>query len=153
MVDLIGRVGVEIADRVVADRGEMNDRVETDEVRSLNVAHVEPQRLDVMPVGPKVARLEDVGVETHDAVSGPLEDWDQHRPDVAVVTRYKDAQSYLLQPSEVWNSPADGTIRFNGSRWPFCAPPEAGLMSWPSSNGARPGGEARGAWRRKAACG
>jgi len=49
MVDLVGRLWVEVGDGVVADRGQVDDRIEADEVLGLYVA-------DVLRQGRRVGR-------------------------------------------------------------------------------------------------
>ena len=46
MVDVVGRLGVEVSDRVVADRGEMDHGVEADEILAVDVSDVGAHRLD-----------------------------------------------------------------------------------------------------------
>jgi hypothetical protein len=70
----------------------MQYRIKAVEVLRLDVAHVDAQRLNVMAVRTEKARLEEVGVETDDLMTGPFEDRDEHRPDVAVVTSDENAQ-------------------------------------------------------------
>ena len=96
VVDVVGRLRVEVADGVVADRGEVDHGVEADEVLALDVADVPLQRLDLGRVRAEGARCEQVGVKPDDLVAGVLQHGDQHRADVAVVTGYECAQGNLL---------------------------------------------------------
>ena len=96
MVDVVGRLRVEVSDRVVADRGEVDHRVEADEVLALDVADVGPHRLDLGASGAERAGGEEVGVEADDLVAGPLEHGDEHGADVAVVASDEDAHVNLL---------------------------------------------------------
>ena len=99
-VDVVGAGGVQIPHRVVGEPGEVDHRVE-----ALEIAR--PDRADVLADAPRagaegggahVAALEEVGVEPGDRVSPRPEEGHQHRPDIAVVTRYKYAQSVSLPP-------------------------------------------------------
>ena len=96
MVDVVGRLRVEVADRVVADRGEMDHGVEADEVLALDVADVRAHRLDLGWRRPERAGGEEVGVEADDLVAGPLEHGDEHGADVAVVAGDENAHMNLL---------------------------------------------------------
>ena len=40
MIDAVGHVGIEIAERIVGESGEMNDRVDASEIASLEVAYI-----------------------------------------------------------------------------------------------------------------
>ena len=86
MVDVVGGLWVEVADRVVADRGEVDHRVEADSRSSaLDIADVHVQAFHLGAGGPERAGGEQVGVEPDDLMAGPLQQRDQHRADVAVV--------------------------------------------------------------------
>ena len=50
MVDVVGRLRIQVADGVVADRREMDDGVEAGQVLALDVADVDAQRLHRMAV-------------------------------------------------------------------------------------------------------
>ena len=95
MVDVVGGLRVEVAERVVADRREVQHRVEAVEVGGLDVADVLAQRGDPGRRVAEHAVLEQVRVEPDDVVAGPLEERDQHRADVAVVAGDEYAQQNL----------------------------------------------------------
>ena len=69
MVDVVGRLGVEVSDRVVADRGEMDHGVEPDEILAADVPDVGAHRLDPGWRWPERAGGEEVGVEADDLVA------------------------------------------------------------------------------------
>ena len=73
VVDVVGRLGVEVPDRVVADRGEMDHGVEADRGRSLSTSRTSIcERLDLGWPRAEGAGGEEVGVEPDDLVAGPL---------------------------------------------------------------------------------
>ena len=80
VVDVVGGVWGEVAERVVGDPGEMDDGVEAAQVLDLDVADVEADRRRVGDVGPEDARGEQVAVQADHLVPGVLEDGDHHRP-------------------------------------------------------------------------
>ena len=45
MVDVVGPIGIEVANRVVAKRGEVNDGIEATQILGRNVPYVFLQRL------------------------------------------------------------------------------------------------------------
>ena len=92
LVDVVGGLRVEVADRVVADRREVQDGVEALEIRDLDVADVLAQRLDLGRRGAEHARGEQIRVEPDDVVAGSLGERDEDGADVAVVTGDKNAQ-------------------------------------------------------------
>ena len=93
MVDVVGRLRVEVADRVVADRREVDDGVEAVEVLALDVADVACSDSTSACAAPKVQAAKRSRVESDDLVAGPLEHGDQHGADVAVVTGDEYAHS------------------------------------------------------------
>jgi hypothetical protein len=91
VVDLVGDVGVEVPDRVVAHRGQVDHRVEAGEVRGLDVAHVPVNRLDLRLDRPEPAIGEQVVVQADDLVVGALQAGDEDRADVSAMTGDQDA--------------------------------------------------------------
>ena len=85
MVDVVGRLRVQIADRVVADGRQVQHRVEADEVLDLDVAHVLADRLDLGRRLAERARGEQIEVQPDHLVAGLLEQGGHHGADVAVV--------------------------------------------------------------------
>ena len=63
MVDVVGRLRVQVADRVVADGGEMDHRVEADQVLGLDVSDIHLDGVDLGWLGTEGAGGEQVGVE------------------------------------------------------------------------------------------
>ena len=92
MVDVVGRLRVQVPHRVVTDRGEMNDGVEPIEVVAFDVPDVSVECLRPGDRGAEPAGSEEVGVEADDIVAGPLEPGDENGADVAVVTSDEYAQ-------------------------------------------------------------
>ena len=85
VIDLVRRLGTQVAERVVRQRREMNHRVKAFEVVRLHVTDVLVHRGDVggrLAVG---ARVVEVSVEARDVVTGRVEHRRQHTADVAVV--------------------------------------------------------------------
>ena len=74
MVDVVRRLRIEVAERVVADRGEVDDRVEAGEVLGLYVADVAPDRLDPVSGIAKGAAGKEIGVEPHNLVPRLLDE-------------------------------------------------------------------------------
>ena len=96
MVDVVGRLRVEVSDRVVADRGEMDHGVEADEILAVDVSDVGAHRLDLGWRRPERAGGEEVGVEADDLVARPLQHGHEDGADVAVVAADEDAHMNLL---------------------------------------------------------
>ena len=72
MVDVVGRLRVQVADRVVADRGEVDHGVEAGQVLALDVADVHLERSPPRAARAERAGGEEVGVEPDDLMPGPL---------------------------------------------------------------------------------
>ena len=92
LVDVVRRLRIQVADRVIADGGEVQDGVEALEVGDLDVAYVLADGLDLSRLRPEDARGEQIRVESDDLVAGPLGERDQDGADVAVVAGDKNAQ-------------------------------------------------------------
>src|SRR5262249_54274768 len=93
-------LGVQIADGVIADRREVDDRVESGEVPALDVADVGSQRIHLADALAEDARLEEVRVKADDIVPRLFEDRDEHRADIAVVTSDEYAQGTSRSPTD-----------------------------------------------------
>jgi hypothetical protein len=78
MVDLVGRLWIEVANRVVADGGEVNHRVEANQIFALDVTDIRPQGGDLGGLSAEGAGGEEIGVESDDFVAGPLEYGNEH---------------------------------------------------------------------------
>ena len=96
MVDLVGRLRVQVADRVVADGGQVDDRVEALEVLDLEITDVTRERLNLGNLVPERARGEEVGVDADDVMAGGLDDRDEDGADVAVVAGDEYAHEHLF---------------------------------------------------------
>ena len=64
------RLGVEVAERIVRERREMDDRVEAREVGRRDVADVGDRALDALRLGAEVAAAVEARVEPDDVVPG-----------------------------------------------------------------------------------
>ena len=83
MVDLVGELGVEVAERIVGQAGEMDDGVEADEVGVLDVADVLADRRDVIRRAEPVAEgapLVKVAVEAGHVMAALAEQRYEDRP-------------------------------------------------------------------------
>ena len=95
MVDVVGGLGIEVAERVVAYSGEVDNSVEPGEVVALDSADVFADRFDLRRGVAHDAGSEQVGVEADDVVAGLLQHRDEHRADVAVMAGDEYAQVNL----------------------------------------------------------
>ena len=94
MIDVVRELGVEITERVVRERGEVDHGLVPFEVARSDVANVAPHRPYGLAGIAERARLIEVRVETDRFVAG-LEQHRYHpRPDVAVVTCHEDSHRY-----------------------------------------------------------
>src|SRR5262249_25789254 len=98
VVDVEGDVRVEVAQRIVRERAEVNNRVESVEMTHLHVAQVEPQLVDVLDAGAERALTEEITVEPDDFVASAEEHRYHHGADVALVSG--DQNSHLLLHSK-----------------------------------------------------
>jgi hypothetical protein len=93
VIDGIRDTCTEITERIVGERGEVNERVETLEVRHLHIADVTPDRVlgpcEILPEG---ALLVVEGVEAGHLVSCPGQHRYKDAADVAVVATYEHSQ-------------------------------------------------------------
>ena len=88
VVDVVGQGRVEVAERIVRQRGQVDDRVDPVELLHGDVAQVGVDLRDRrQPVGvaERAAAIQ-VGVEPDDLVTGRLEDGDEDGADVAEMT-------------------------------------------------------------------
>ncbi len=98
VVDLVGGIGIEIARRIVAHAGEVDDRVDPGEMLRAGVAHVDPE----LDVGLRHLCAEDAGLEQHAVhadhlVAACLEHRHEDGSDVAVVTGDEDLHDQTFQ--------------------------------------------------------
>ena len=70
MIDVVGAGFVQATERIVRERGEVNDGVEAAKIRRLDVADVLANRRHSGQVGAEVAALVEIGVEPGDVVAG-----------------------------------------------------------------------------------
>ena len=85
-VDAQGRLGVQVAYRVVGDRSQVDHGVETLQVGRSLVTDVPGALLVVRRWGPEVAPVVPADVEADDLVAGLLQEGDHHGPDVSTVS-------------------------------------------------------------------
>ena len=93
MIDVVGRLRVQVADRIVADGRQMQNRVKADEIADLDVAHVLADRLDLPRRLTQRAGGEQIEVQTDHVVAGLRQQRGHHGADVAVVTGDEYAHS------------------------------------------------------------
>jgi hypothetical protein len=97
MPDVIGRLRIEVADRVVAHRSEVGSPPQTPPgPRSQRRARL-PQRLNRMPILPEDAGRKEIAVESGNLVASRFEPQNEHRGDIAAMTGHEYAQESLLQ--------------------------------------------------------
>ena len=89
MVDVVGQLGVEVAEGVVRQRREVHDGVEALEVALDDIAGVLADRRDAH-AGAEAAALEEVDVEADDLVARLLQKRHQDSANVSVVTGYQN---------------------------------------------------------------
>ena len=90
VVDLVGELGVQVAQWIVGEGGQMDDGIEPAQIGDLELAHIlgeGPDRL--APVAEGGAAVE-VGVDPDHLVAGIEEEGGHHRPDVAAASGEKD---------------------------------------------------------------
>ncbi len=85
MVDVVGQLRVEVAERIVRQGGEVDDGLEALEMAGLDVPDVEPDAGDLLPAIPEAARLVEARVEPHHLVTGFQEQRHHDGADVALV--------------------------------------------------------------------
>ena len=90
MVDVIGPVRVQVAQRVVGQRRQVDDAVEAAQVLDRDVAHILSNRGDRDGAVAEETIAEERGIETDDIVAGRREIGGHHRADIALVTGDKD---------------------------------------------------------------
>ena len=96
MVDVVGQLGVEVAQRVVGQGREVDDGVEAREVGGLDGANVLLEGTDGFPPVPKSGTPVQIGVQADDLMAR-LDHHGRHdRPDVAPATGQKE----LHRPAE-----------------------------------------------------
>jgi len=86
-VDVVGEVGVEIAQRIVGQRAEVDDRVEAAQVIGGDVAEIDVEGGDLVGRGPEVAVVEVAGVEADDLDALPAKQRNELDADVTAMTR------------------------------------------------------------------
>jgi hypothetical protein len=96
VVDLVGEVRVEIAQRIIRQRREVDDRVEALQVGLLDVAHVLAQVRNVNRRVAVRAKAVQIRVDAGDVKSFSDEDRDHNRPDEPKMPRYEDFHSFCL---------------------------------------------------------
>ena len=139
VVDLISPGLVEVSKRVVAERGQMNDRVESGEIPTLDVTDVLPDGRDLGLRSLERAVAIQKAVEPGHLVT-PLDQVSRHdRPDVAVVARQENLQGRLTRSSRVLRRISRG---FRATEGPAACPciARTGRACRPRAGGRSPGG-------------
>jgi hypothetical protein len=105
MVDFVSDVRIEVAERIVRKRRQMDDRVEAGEIAPCDVPHILADRRHVgdPPTPGKRAALVEIAVQPGDIVPGCEQYRDHYRADIALVTR--DQHFHGIPPD--WFSGAD----------------------------------------------
>src|SRR5262245_57287254 len=86
MIDVVGAVGVEIAQRIIRQGGEMDDRVEAGQGILLDFTKIDAERSDVVEPGTEITAREELGIEADHVVAGGPQKRDEHGADVTGVT-------------------------------------------------------------------
>ena len=94
VIDVVRQLGVEVAERVVRERREMDDRVESLEIAPPDVADVLPDVPDPRERVAEGAGLVEVTVEAGHLVPGVLEEGDEDAADVALVSGDQDLHDH-----------------------------------------------------------
>jgi hypothetical protein len=88
MIDVVGPVGLQIAQGIIAEGGQVDDGVEALQIRGLHVSNVLAESPDAGGLIRETTVFEEEAVEAYDVVSCVLQDRHHHRSDIAVVTRH-----------------------------------------------------------------
>ena len=92
-VDVQRQRRIETAERVVRERGQVDDRVETSEVGGSDIADVADAPGNPTRLRPEVTAAVEVGVEARDVMPAVGEERREHRSDVAEMTRDEDSHT------------------------------------------------------------
>ena len=98
VVDVERQVGVDVAQWVVAQGGEVHDGVEAPAVLGLDVAHVEADRRHRRGRRTEHAVGVEAGVEADDLVAGVLQERHDERADVSLVAGHQDPHAAAAFP-------------------------------------------------------
>jgi hypothetical protein len=90
MVDVVSELRIEIAEWVVGKCGEMNDSVESLQVFLDKIAKIFAESWNFHGGRAEVAAFEKVGVETHNMVTGSLDEGSRDGADIALVSGEKN---------------------------------------------------------------
>jgi len=86
MVDVVRDLGVQVAQRIVGERREVDDRVEPLQVRRLDVPKVQPQLRNVVNARSERTPPEEITVEADHLVAGAEQHRHHHGADVTLVS-------------------------------------------------------------------
>ena len=102
MIGFVGQARLEVAERIVGERGEMDDAVDASEVRNFGVAGILENGRHVTDDAAlrERATLVEIAVETDHVVSGLLQHRRHHRPDVTEMSSQQYA--HVHTPCFVW---------------------------------------------------
>ena len=94
MIDVVGELRIQVAERIVRQGGEVNHRVEAGELGRLDPAHVGANRRHLRAFAAEGAFLEKIRIQPDDLVTRADEDVHHHGADIAVVTGYQYSHSF-----------------------------------------------------------
>jgi hypothetical protein len=94
VVDVVGQAGIQIAQRVVRQRGQMQHRVEAFHVRLRQATDIFTDLRDVLRSLPEVAAREEIGVQADNLMAGGAQDGASNGADIAFMSSQKDSHSY-----------------------------------------------------------
>ena len=94
MVDVVGGAGIEVTHRIVGERGQVNDRVDPQQVAGLDLPDVPPDLGDERGrFVAEVAALVQVAVEADHVVAEAPQQGHRHCADVSAVTGDQDPRT------------------------------------------------------------
>ena len=94
VIDVVGNLRIQIAERIVRQRREVDDRIEAGQARHVQVADVGAHRRNLRALRAQRAVLEEIGVQSDDVVTGAHQHVHHDRADVAVVSGNQYAHQF-----------------------------------------------------------
>ena len=95
-VHTVGGLRIQVTDRVVGDRCEVNDGVEPFDVFRRHITNVPSPLFIACRLGAEVASVVPADVEADDLVAGCSQEWDEYRANVAAVASDEHPHNCLL---------------------------------------------------------
>src|ERR1700683_2509374 len=93
MIDFVGQLRVDIAQRIVGERGKMADRFEAFQVATFDIANILNDAVGLRQRPFEKAVDEKIGIEADNFVASFLKNRNQQHSDVAMMTGYQDSHS------------------------------------------------------------